>query len=174
MGMTSTPPPASAVEANRLGIAALQAGDNEAAANHFGAAIAADPHSGALQRNLASAWRALGDDVRELEALDAALAIDRRDLMAWIRKGERHEARGEMGLALAAWSAAIALGAQLDPVPPPLAPLLAHGRDFVAGATDTMFTAASGAFDDMRGDLSETEARRRQAFNASAHGPRPI
>ena len=101
-GMTSTPPPASAVEANRLGIAALQSGDNEAAARHFGAAIAADPHSGALQRNLGSAWRALGDDARELEALDAALAIDRRDLMAWIRKGERHEARGEMGAALAA------------------------------------------------------------------------
>src|SRR3546814_3055901 len=50
----SKPTPASAVEANRLGIAALQAGDNEAAARHFGAAIAADPHSGALQRNLRS------------------------------------------------------------------------------------------------------------------------
>src|SRR3546814_11783396 len=60
----SKPTPASAVEANRLGIAALQAGDNEAAARHFGAAIAADPHSGALQRNLASAWRALGDEAR--------------------------------------------------------------------------------------------------------------
>src|SRR3546814_15645742 len=59
----SKPTPASAVEANRLGIAALQAGDNEAAARHFGAAIAADPHSGALQRNLASAWRALGDEI---------------------------------------------------------------------------------------------------------------
>src|SRR5690606_16069380 len=136
--------------------------------------IAADPHSGALQRNLASAWRALGDDAREFAALDAALAIDQRDLMAWIRKAERHEARGEMGAALAAWSAAVALGGQLDPVPPPLVPLLAHGRDFVAGATDTMFTAASGAFEDMRGDLSEMEARRGEAFIASALGRRRI
>lgn len=174
MAMTSAPPPASAVEANRLGIAALQAGDAVTATEHFAAAIAGDPQSGALQRNLASAWRALGDDERELAALDAALAIDRRDLMAWFRKAERHEARDEKGAALAAWSAAIALGAQLSPVPPPLEALLAHGQAFVAAATDTMFAAASGAFGAVRGDLSETAARRGEAFIASALGRRRI
>lgn len=174
MAMTSAPPPASAVEANRLGIAALQTGDAAAAAKHFAAAISGDPHSGALQRNLASAWRALGDDERELTALDAALAIDRRDLMAWIRKAERHEARGDKGAALAAWSAAIALGAQLDPVPPPLEALFAHGQAFVAAATDTMYAAASDAFGAIRSDLSETEARRGEAFIASALGRRRI
>jgi aspartyl/asparaginyl beta-hydroxylase (cupin superfamily) len=174
MAMTSSPPPASATEANRHGIAALQAGDAAAAASHFTAAIAGDPHSGALQRNLASAWRALGDEDRELAALDAALAIDRRDLMAWIRKGERHEARGEKGAALAAWSAAIALGGQLSPVPPPLEALLAHGQAFVTGATDTMYAAASDAFGAIRGELSETETRRGDAFIASALGRRRI
>lgn len=174
MGMTSATPPASAVEANRLGIAALQAGNPGAAAHHFAAAVAADPASGALQRNLASAWRALGDDAAELAALDAALAIDRRDLMAWIRKGERHEARGEMGAALGAWSAAVALGGQLDPVPPPIEPLLAHGQAFVAGATDTMFDAATDALAPMRAELSETERRRGDAFVASALGRRQI
>ncbi len=172
--MTSAPPPASAVEANRLGISALQAGDAAAAARHFAVAISGDPQSGALQRNLASAWRALGEDERELTALEAALAIDRRDLMAWIRKAERHEARGDKGAALAAWSAAIALGGQLNPVPPPLEALLAHGQAFVAAATDTMFSAASGAFGAVRGDLSETEARRGEAFIASALGRRRI
>lgn len=174
MAMTSATPPTSAVEANRLGIAALQAGHPDAAANHFLAAIAADPGSGALQRNLASAWRALGDDVAELAALDAALAIDRRDLMAWIRKGERHEARGEMGAALGAWSAAVALGAQLNPVPPPLEPLLVHGQAFVAGATDTMFNAATTVLAPLRVGLSETERRRGDAFVASALGRRQI
>lgn len=174
MAMTSATPPASAVEANRQGIAALQAGDPHAAARHFEAAIAADPRSGALQRNLASAWRDLGDEAAELAALDAALALDRRDLMAWIRKGERHEARGEMGAALGAWSAAIALGAQLDPVPPPLAPLLAHGQAFVADATDTMFDAATRALAPLHAALSETERRRGDAFVASALGRRQI
>lgn len=173
-GMTSATPPASAVEANRQGIAALQAGQPAAAATHFQAAIAADPRSGALQRNLASAWRDLGDEAAELAALDAALAIDRRDLMAWIRKGERHEARGEMGAALGAWSAAVALGGQLNPVPPPLAPLLAHGQAFVAAATDTMFDAATDALAPLRTELSETEQRRGDAFVASALGRRQI
>ena len=172
--MTSPPPPAPAVEANRLGIAALQAGDPAAAAGHFAVAIVGDPQSGALQRNLASAWRELGDDARELAALDAALALDRRDLMAWIRKGERHEARDEKGAALAAWSAAIALGAQLDPVPPPLEVLLAHGRSFVATATGAMFAAASEAYDVMHDDLSERDARRGEAFIASALGRRRL
>ncbi|KTE21032.1 hypothetical protein ATE67_06765 [Sphingopyxis sp. H050] len=172
--MTSSVPPAAAVEANRLGIAALQAGDFDAAVTHFTAAIAADPRSGALQRNLASAWRALGDEARELAALDAALAIDRRDLMAWIRKAERHEAQGDKGTALAAWSAGVALAAQLDPVPPALAPLLAHGQAFIDGATGSMFTAASEAFDEIRGALSEGEVRRGEAFIASALGRRRI
>lgn len=174
MGMTSAPPSPSAVEANRLGIAAMQAGDAAAAIEYFSAAIARDPQSGALQRNLASAWRAAGDDDKELAALGAALAVDRRDLMAWIRKAERHEARNEKGAALAAWSASIALGDQLQPMPSPLDQLLAHGRAFVAAATDVMFVAASDALGKMHGDLSETEARRGQAFIASALGRRRI
>ncbi|MDK2761842.1 MAG: aspartyl/asparaginyl beta-hydroxylase domain-containing protein [Sphingopyxis sp.] len=172
--MTNAQPPAAAAEANRLGIAALQVGDAAAAARHFDAAIAADPHSGALQRNLASAWRALGDDDRELAALDAALAIDRRDLMAWVRKGERHEARGDTGQALAAWSAALALASQVQPVPPPLEPLLAQGQAFVARATGQMFDAAMDAFGTIRGDLSETEARRGEAFISSTLGRRRL
>lgn len=172
--MASSVPPATAVEANRLGIAALQAGDFDAAVAHFAAAIAADPRSGALQRNLASAWRALGDEAGELAALDAALAIDRRDLMAWICKAERHEAQGDKGTALAAWSAGVSLAAQLDPVPPALAPLLAHGQQFIDGATGSMFTAASDAFAEIRNGLSESEARRGEAFIASALGRRRI
>src|SRR3546814_16441574 len=62
----------------------------------------------------------------------------------------------------------------LDPVPPLLAPLLAHGQVFVSGATDTMFAAASGAFETICGDLSEAEARRGEAFIASALGRRRI
>ncbi|WP_432768829.1 MAG: aspartyl/asparaginyl beta-hydroxylase domain-containing protein [Sphingopyxis sp.] len=170
--MASPPPPAAAIEANRRGMAALQTGDAAAAATHFAAAVAADPTSGALQRNLASAWRALGDAAGELAALEAALAIDRRDVIAWIRKAERHEALGDKGAALAAWSAAVALGQHLDPLPPPLAPLLAQGQAFIAGATDTMFAAVTDALVPLRSTLSETEVRRGDAFVATALGRR--
>lgn len=172
--MTSTSSSPSAAEANRQGIAALQANDPASAAQHFAAAIAIDPHSGALQRNLASAWRALGDDMRELAALDAALAIDQRDLMAWLRKAERHEARDEKGAALGAWNAAVSLGAQLDPMPPPLAQLLAHGSTFIANATGALFDTATAALAPMQDTLSETERRRGDAFVAAALGRRRI
>ena len=54
---------------------------------------------------------------------------------------------------------ALPLPGALDPVPPPLAPLLAQGQAFIDGATGAMFAAASDAFRVLRGDLSETEAR---------------
>lgn len=170
--MSSLAPPISAVEANRQGLAALQAGDATAATAHFSTAVSADPQSGALQRNLASAWRALGNDDRELAALDAALAIDRRDLIAWIRKAERHEARGENGGALEAWGAAVALGGQLAPLPPALEPLLAHGRSFLVEATEAMHEAATAALTALRGKLSEPELRRSDSFVAGALGRR--
>ncbi|WP_312846567.1 aspartyl/asparaginyl beta-hydroxylase domain-containing protein [Sphingopyxis sp. PET50] len=56
----------------------------------------------------------------------------------------------------------------------PLAPLLAQGRAFVAGATDTLFDAATAALTPMRGSMSETEVRRGEAFVASALGRRAI
>ncbi|WP_293971652.1 aspartyl/asparaginyl beta-hydroxylase domain-containing protein [Sphingopyxis sp.] len=146
-------------------VAALEAGDPAAATMHFAAAVAADPASGVLQRNLASAWRA---------PCDAALATDRRDVIAWIRKAERHEALEEKGAALAAWSAAVALGQQLDPLPTPLAPLLAHGQAFVGGAAETMFAAVTDALSPLRSTLPETEVRRGDAFVASALGCRQV
>ena len=173
-GMATPPPPAAAVDSNRQGLAALHAGDFPTAIAHFADAISADPGSGALRRNLASAHRALGDDVSELAALDAALAIDRRDLMAWLRKAERHQARQDLGAALAAWSAALGLGAQLDPVPPPIAALLEQGEAFVNAATGTMFENVTAALAPMRDQLSETEVRRGDAFVAAALGRRRI
>ncbi len=172
--MTGQPSQSTAADANRLGLAAMQAGDAKTAADHFSAAIALDAHSGALQRNLATAWRALGDAPRELAALDAALAIDQLDLMAWIRKAERHEAEGDDGAALAAWNAAVALGGQLDPIPPALAPLLAQGRAHMARAAETMERAVTTALDPLRSGLGETARRRGDAFVASALGRRQI
>ena len=51
-----------AAAANSQGMNALRQGDFKAAAEAFERAIAADPHSGALLRNLASAHRGAGDD----------------------------------------------------------------------------------------------------------------
>ena len=61
-------------------------------------------------------------------------------------------------------------GGQLKPVPQPLEALLGQGEAFVAGATGAMYDAAMDAFGAVRGALSETEARRGEAFIASALG----
>ena len=130
-----------AAAANSRGMAALQQGDFAAAAQAFGEAVAADPGSGPLLRNLASAHRAAGDDAAERGALDAALAIDQRDLVAWMRKAELHQRRGENSEALSAWSAALALAQPLKPWSGPLAQSLEAGAAFQHAATDTIARA---------------------------------
>jgi aspartate beta-hydroxylase len=175
--MTSAPNPApnpAAAAANRRGMAALQAGEPAEAAQHFRAAIAADPRSGALLRNLASACRAGGDDAGELDALDRAIAIDQRDFMAWLRKAETHERRGDKGAALQAWNAAVQLAAGMNPLPPPLAPLIAQGQAFIAGATATIGTSVDAALAPLLAEADAQSARRGAAFAAHALNGRPV
>jgi aspartate beta-hydroxylase len=170
---TAAPNPAAAA-ANRLGMAALQAGDGGAAARHFADAVAADPHSGALQRNLASAHRMVEDDAGELAALEAAIALDQRDMMAWIRKAELHERRGEGGPALAAWNASVQLAAVLNPLPPPLASIVAHGHNFIAAATASIASAVDDALAPLLANADPVSIRRAAAFTGHALKARPI
>jgi aspartate beta-hydroxylase len=172
--MTSAAPNPAAAAANRLGMAALQAGDGAAAARHFAAAVVADPRSGALQRNLASAHRLAQDDDAELAALDAAIAIDQRDMMAWIRKAELHERSGAAGPALTAWNAAVQLAAALNPLPPPLAPIVAHGHSFIAAATANIAAAVDDTLRPLLDAADPVSRRRVDAFTAHALKGRPV
>lgn len=172
--MTAPPPNPIAVAANRRAMAALQADDPRTAIEHFAEAVAADPHSGALQRNLASAYRALADGDGERAALDAALALDQRDFMAWIRKAELHEREGQRAGALNAWNAAVQLTAGLNPLPPPLVPLIAHGQAFIAAANASIGAAVDGALAPMLAAADPASARRAEAFAAHALKGRPV
>lgn len=172
--MTIAAPNPVAAAANRLGMAALQAGDGVAAARHFADAVAADPLSGALQRNLASAHRLAQDDGGELTALDAAIALDQRDMMAWIRKAELHERRGDAGPALKAWNAAVQLAAALNPLPPPLAPIVAHGHSYIAAATANIAVTVDGALAPLLTAADPVSRRRVDAFTAHALKGRPV
>jgi aspartyl/asparaginyl beta-hydroxylase (cupin superfamily) len=155
-------------------MAALQAGDPITAARHFRDAVAADPQSGALLRNLASACRAGGDDGGELAALDAAIALDQRDFMAWLRKAENLERTGQAGAALQAWHAAVQLSASLDPLPAPLVPLIAHGRAFLEQATARIGDAVDGALAPLLDNADPVSRRRATAFVDRALRGRPI
>ena len=163
-----------AAAANSEGMNALRRGDYRAAARAFERAIAADPQSGALMRNLASAHRGAGDDQAELKALSQALDVDRRDLVAWMRKAELHQRRGENGEAFGAWNGALALAQPLRPWNGPMADSLAQGEAFVAGGVKAMRTVIDDRLGPLSVTLDNVEARRSKAFVDAALGQRRI
>ena len=167
----SVPNPTAAA-ANSRGMSALNSGDARGAIAAFAEAVAADPSSGPLFRNLATAHRAAGDAAAERAALDAALAIDQRDLVAWMRKAELHQRLGENGEALSAWDAALTLAAPLKPWSGPLAQALEGGARFHREATDAIARAVEAAALAGGAGLDETGARRFEAFVGMALGRR--
>jgi aspartyl/asparaginyl beta-hydroxylase (cupin superfamily) len=153
---------------------ALRQGDFKAAAAAFELAIGADPHSGALLRNLASAHRGAGDDEGELKALERALDLDRRDVVAWMRKAELHQRRGENGPAFEAWNASLALADQLRPWSGPMAESLEQGAQFMAEGTRAIRSAVDKQLASISKKLDDTELRRCKAFVDAAVGQRRI
>jgi aspartate beta-hydroxylase len=163
-----------AAAANSQGMNALRQGDFKTAAEAFERAVAADPHSGALMRNLASAHRGAGDDEAELAALERALDIDRRDLIAWMRKAELHQRRGERGEAFEAWNGALQLAEPLRPWSGPMAEALERGVAFVAEGVQAIRSSVDQALSPLEAKLDPTELRRSRAFVGAALGQRRI
>ena len=163
-----------AAAANSQGMNALRQGDFKAAAIAFERAVAADPHSGALLRNLASAHRGAGDDEAELKALEMALDIDRRDLIAWMRKAELHQRRDEKGEAFQAWNAALQLAEPLRPWSGPMAQSLESGQRFAAEGRKIIQGSVAAAMSSIRDTLDESERRRVGAFMDLAVGKRRV
>jgi aspartyl/asparaginyl beta-hydroxylase (cupin superfamily) len=160
--------------ANSRGMQALNRGDHRAAAEAFRRAAAADPGVAALWRNLATACRGLGDDGGEREALEAALAADRTDFMAWLRKAQLHERRGEEALALEAWQGVVQMAARLDPFPHGLADVLAHGQAFVRERQQRLAEAVEAALGKDLAALEGAAGRRAQRFIDRALGRKVI
>lgn len=153
---------------------ALRRGDFKAAAQAFEQAVSADPHSGALLRNLASAHRGAGNDEAELIALERALDIDRRDLVAWMRKAELHQRRDEKGEAFQAWNVALQLAEPLRPWSGPMAEALQQGQAFAAAGGKEVRASVEAALAPIQDGLDETERRRVSALVDLAVGQRRI
>lgn len=117
---------------NMLGLIALDGRDFAKAAGHFEAAAQADPGEAALWMNVASAQRGLADAAGERAALDRALAIDQRNLMAQVRMAQLQQRLGEEREAADSWGKVLALAAGLTDIPAPLAQTLADARQFVS------------------------------------------
>jgi len=154
-----------AAEANRLGLDSLRSGDARSAAAHFDRACRADPAAGELRINLATAHRLLGDDEAERAALEAALAIDQRNLMALVRLAQLHERLGEEGPAVQGWSAVLTLGRTIEEPSPELVQLLGHARSYVERQREGLAGALEAA---LAGELAVASARARRRVRAAA------
>ena len=151
--------------ANRLGMEALRNGDARAAAEYFDQACRGDPGAAELRINLATAWRMVGDDVAERAALDQALAIDRRNLMALIRLAQLHERRGEEEPATRHWSAVLTLASAIEQPSPELTALLTNARTYVERQRGELAEALDCA---LANDLAAAPGRDRRRARTAA------
>jgi aspartyl/asparaginyl beta-hydroxylase (cupin superfamily) len=100
-------------------------------------AVSTESTSKVLWINLAAACRAVGDTPAELAALDRALALDPRYMLALLQKGEVLERLGKQKSAVIIYEGALAAAARSGSIPPQLSPALAHARGTVlAGHRD--------------------------------------
>jgi aspartate beta-hydroxylase len=123
--------PAQPLVLNAAGGHLYRIGDAHRARALYERAIAADSGSKVLWLNLANACGALDDKSAEGEALEKALAIEPRYLLALLRKAELMERLGKPKAAAAVYGAALASAASGSPPPQTIAPLLAHAQQVV-------------------------------------------
>ena len=153
-----------AQHANAQGLAALRAGDGPGAVQAFATATSLDPAAGPLWRNLAHAHRLCGNAASERAALERALALDRTDFAALLRKAQLLERMGEEIAAMQTWSGVLQMARAMPEPPPTLAAELAAGQGYADALRDRLDAAGRTALAPLAASLDETEARRMQRF----------
>jgi aspartate beta-hydroxylase len=116
---------------NAAGGHLFRTGNAARARELFERALASDANSKVLWTNLAAVCRALGDPQAESEALDKALALEPRYVLALLQKGDLLERLGKPKAAAMVYEGALASAARSGPVPQQLGPALARARDVV-------------------------------------------
>ncbi len=150
------------VALNALGMAAL-GHDDRAAAEYFARAAAADPAAAPLWMNLASAYRGLGDAAAERTALDRALALDQRNLMANVRLAELHDRVGDASAATFRWGGVATIVQSMPDRSPALEQLLARASQQIAWRTQALADDVDAAMQPLR---AAADGARRRRFDA--------
>lgn len=172
--MDQKAPPTEAARLNSAGMQALRSQSFAEAERLFLDAVSHDKAASALWRNVAAARRAQGNDAGELQALEAAIGVDRLDFMAWLRKAELHQRQNAEALALEAWQAVLQIAAQIGEVPPAIGGAIEVGRAFVASAMARITSSVDSEVRQLQMAMNETDSRRSGAFVDLALGRRQI
>ena len=116
---------------NAAGGHMIRSGEPRRARELFERALAIDSGSKVLWLNLAAACRSLDDKEAEGEALERALALEPRYVLALLQKGDLMERLDKPKAAAAVYGAAIASVGSGTPVPQNIASALMHAQEVV-------------------------------------------
>lgn len=161
------------VALNALGMAALGR-DDRVAAEYFARAAAADPAAAPLWMNLASAHRGVGDAVAERTALERALALDQRNLMANVRLAELLDRIGDAAQAAFRWGGVATIVQSMADRSPPLDQLLARASDRIAFHARALSDDVDAAMQPLRAVADPAQRRRFDACVDAMLGRRTI
>ena len=115
-------------------VAALRSGDPARARKLFEEVIATGQVDGAVWLGQARACRAQGDDAAKLAALDAALALNPRDLRALVMKADHYAQAGDARAAASFYRAMVNIAPPADQLTPDLVRELARARALLSVA----------------------------------------
>lgn len=159
---------------NLLGLIALDRRDFVVARTHFQAAAQADPGEAALWMNVASAERGLGAAEAERAALNRAITIDQRNLMAQIRMAQLQQRLDEAHGAADSWNKVLALTSGMTDIPPQLGETLAQARQFVSDHHARFAAFVEAALGDRLRSADAVTQRRFQACMDREFGRRTV
>ena len=138
---------------------ALWARDAKTAAGLYQALTQRDPQTASHWLNLAIAQGQLGDRDAERAALDEALALEPRLLLALLLKGANLADRGDGHGANDSYQAALAVAPPFERLPPDLRPLIrrahAHVGRFLAAREQLLRERMAEAYRDLAGAKTE-------------------
>lgn len=144
---------------NALGMEALGR-DDQTAADYFSRAAQADPAATPLWMNLASAYRGLADASAEQSALERALAIDQRNLMANVRLAELLDRMGDLSTAAFRWGGVATIVQSMPDRSPALEQLLTRASDRIALHTQALADDVDTAMRPLRETAKAGQHRR--------------
>jgi aspartate beta-hydroxylase len=113
---------------NSVGGYLYRTGDAARAREIFGRAVAVDANAQVVWLNLAASCCALGDTAAEGAAIERALALDPRYLLALLQKGDLMERLGKPKAAALVYTAALSTVAQGTQLPSPIVTKLEHAE----------------------------------------------
>lgn len=159
---------------NAAGSHMARVGDARRARELYERALGIDSNSKVLWLNLATACRKLDDKKAEGEALEKALEIEPRYVLALLQKGDLMERLAKPKAASVVYGAALASIASGSPAPQSAAPVIAHAQEVVSAYSRELEAFLEREVAAVRGQHASADQERYDACRDVYMGRRPV